>query len=267
MGEEASRALTQATSFQGGGRGCVRPVGEGRVRFSCHPGIACFTACCADLHLVLTPYDVLRMKKRLHVTAGEFIERYTEPHESEDHGLPLIRLKMREDGGRPCPFVSPKGCAIYEDRPGACRLYPFGRGASVGLSGQEEEFYFIVSESHCLGFQEEREWTVDEWIEDQAVRLYNEMNRPWMEVIANKNARVSGLTDEKVAMFHMASYNLDRFREFVFRTKFLKVFRLASDESEKVASDEVELMKLAMRWLGFALCGLDTLVLDYPSGG
>ena len=163
--------------------------------------------------------------------------------------------------------MGPKGCAIYEDRPGACRLYPFGRGASVGLSGKEEEFYFIVGESHCLGFQEEREWTVGEWIEDQGVRLYNEMNRPWIEVIANRNARVSGLTDQKLAMFHMASYNLDRFREFVFRTKFLKVFELTPEEGEKVAADEVELMKLAMRWLGFALCGLDTLVPVYPSGG
>jgi Fe-S-cluster containining protein len=267
MGAEASNKLMEATSFQDGSRGCVRPVGEGRIRFSCHPQIACFTACCADLHLVLTPYDVLRMKKRLGVTAGEFIERYTEPHESGNHGPPLIRLKMREDGGHRCPFVSPKGCAIYEDRPGACRLYPLGRGASVGLSGKEEEFYFIVGESHCLGFQEGREWTADEWIEDQGVRLYNEMNRPWIEVIANRNVRISGLTDQKLAKFHMASYNMDRFREFVFRTKFFKVFQLAPEEGEKVAADEVELMKLAMRWLGFALCGLNTLVLDYPSGG
>jgi len=137
----------------------------------------------------------------------------------------------------------------------------------VALSGKEEEFYFIVSESHCLGFQEEREWTVEEWIEDQGVRLYNEMNRPWIEVVANKNARISGLTDQKLAMFHMASYNLDRFREFVFRTKFLKVFALTPEEGEKAAADEVELMKLAMRWLGFALCGLDTLVPVCPSGG
>jgi hypothetical protein len=136
----------------------------------------------------------------------------------------------------------------------------------VALSGKEEEFYFIVSESHCLGFQEEREWTVDEWIEDQGVRLYNDMNRPWMEVVANKHARISGLTDQKRAMFHMASYNLERFREFVFRTKFLKVFALTAEEGEKAAADEGELMKLAMRWLGFSLCGLDTLALRLPTG-
>jgi hypothetical protein len=264
---EATLSQDGATPTGGEAGVCVRPVGEGKVRFSCHPHIACFTACCADLRLVLTPYDVLRIKRRLRVSAGEFIERYTQPHESEEHGLPLIRLKMGEDGGHRCPFVGPKGCAIYEDRPGACRLYPFGRGARVGLSGKEQEFYFIVGESHCLGFQEKREWTVDEWIEDQGVRLYNEMNRPWIEVIANKNVRINMLTDQKLAMFHMASYNLDRFREFVFRTKFLKVFRLTPEEGEKVAGEEIELMKLAMRWLGFAFCGLDTLPLDYPFGG
>jgi Fe-S-cluster containining protein len=247
--------------------GSVRPMAGGKVRFSCHPHIDCFTACCADLQLVLTPYDVLRMKKRLHITAGEFLERYTLPHDGVDHPLPLIRLKMREEGGHRCPFVGPEGCVIYEDRPGACRLYPFGRGASVGLSGREEEFYFLVSESHCRGFQEDKEWTVDEWIDDQGARLYNEMNRPWMDIVANKTSPVNALNDEKRAMFHLASYDLDRFREFVLRTKFLKVFRLNSEERDKMAVDDVELMKLAMRWLGFALCGLDTLVLDYHSGG
>jgi hypothetical protein len=224
------------------------------------------------------------MKKRLRLTAGEFIKEYTQPHEAEASAIgagiaqaggcafPLIRLRMKNDERRSCPFVSRQGCAIYEDRPGACRLYPFGRAARNGFSGEEKEFYFLVNESHCLGFQEEREWTVGEWtvgewIESQGAAIYNEMNRTWIEVVANKNVRISSLTDQKLAMFHMASYNLDRFREFVFRTKFLKVFRLTPEEGEKVAADEVELMKLAMRWLGFAICGLDTLALDYPSGG
>ncbi len=33
-------------------------------RFHCHPGISCFTDCCRQLELALTPYDVLRLKRR-----------------------------------------------------------------------------------------------------------------------------------------------------------------------------------------------------------
>jgi Fe-S-cluster containining protein len=238
----------------------VRPLTDGRLKFSCHRGISCFTACCADLHLVLTPYDILRMKKRLQLPAAEFTRKYTEPHEAGESLFPLMRLRMREDEGRPCPFVSPQGCTIYEDRPGACRLYPLGRAAAGSLPGKgEREFYFLVDESHCLGFREEREWSVEEWIQDQGVRLYNEMNRPWMEIVTSQSPRLREVNEQKWGMFYMVSYNLDRFRDFVFQTKFLKVFDVPPEETEKVASDDAELMKLGMRWLKFALFGEDTL--------
>lgn len=249
-------AFTNTMKSNREGQGGLMPLPGGTLKFSCHTGIGCFTACCADLYLVLTPYDVLRMKKRLRLTAGEFLTKYTQLHEGEESVFPLIRLKMNDDEGRRCPFVGPQGCAVYEDRPGACRLYPLGRAASGGISGKEEgELYFLVNEPHCLGFLEEKEWSVEEWIQDQGVKLYNEMNRPWMEIITGRNRLMGELTEQKLGMFHMASYNLDRFREFVFQTTFLKVFDVPSGEIEKVASDEVELMKLGMRWLRFVLYG------------
>jgi Fe-S-cluster containining protein len=237
----------------------IHPLSGNKLRFSCHPEIPCFTACCADLHLILTPYDILRMKKRLRLSGKEFVARYTEPHEGEDSPFPMVRLKMNDDEGRRCPFVSPKGCTIYEDRPGACRLYPLGRAAADGTTG-EREFYFLVSEAHCLGFGEEREWTVEEWIKDQGVAHYNEMNRPWMEMVTSQNPRLKELTGEKLGMFYMTSYHLDRFRDFVFQTKFLKVFHVSPGEAEKAATDDAELMKLGMRWLKFALWGEYTLI-------
>jgi uncharacterized protein len=253
--------LKGAATSPEGSQGGIRPLAEGKLRFSCHGGIPCFTACCADLHLILTPYDILRMKRHLQLSSGQFLKQYTQPHKDGESIFPLIRLRMREDEGRRCPLVSRQGCIIYEDRPGACRLYPLGRAATSGGSGGEERaLYFLVDESHCLGFREEREWTVEEWIEDQGVGLYNEMNRPWMEIVTSKNPRLRELTEQKLGMFHMASYNLDRFRDFVFQTKFFKVFGVSPGEIEKVASDEVELMKLSMRWLKFALFGEDTLV-------
>ena len=45
--------------------------------FSCHPGIDCFTQCCQDVNILLTPYDIARMKNRLGMTSTEFLERHT----------------------------------------------------------------------------------------------------------------------------------------------------------------------------------------------
>jgi hypothetical protein len=130
---------------------------------------------------------------------------------------------------------------------------------------QAAEHHFIVDESHCLGFNEETEWSVEEWVENQGFDVYTEMNRPWMEIVASQNPRKRQLNQEKLQMFYMVSYNLDRFRDFVFQTKFLRVFRLSAGEVERISTSETELMKLGMKWLGFALFGETTLTLPHPS--
>lgn len=60
-------------------------------------------------------------------------------------------------------------------------------------------------------------------------------------------------------MFFMASYNLDRFREFVFKSKFFELFDVETDIKERLASDDVSLMKYAFDWLRFSLFGDKTM--------
>jgi Fe-S-cluster containining protein len=253
-------------SLQVDRRGCpegegVFPLSDGRLRFACHSGVPCFTECCADLRLILTPYDILRMKNRLQISAEAFLERYTVALEDEGSNLPMVGLRMGEEPRRRCPFVSDeKGCRIYEDRPGACRLYPLGRASCAAAAGAEVESYFVVKEAHCLGFREPCEWTVEDWLVDQGIHLYNQMNRPWMEIITH--AGKERLTEDKLRMFYLTGYNLDRFREFVMQTKFLDVFRLPSHQVEEIRTDDVALLKLGMQWLLFALYGQQTLPMD-----
>jgi hypothetical protein len=46
-------------------------------RFHCSPGVACFTRCCADVTIALTPYDVIRLKNALGISSDAFLEKYT----------------------------------------------------------------------------------------------------------------------------------------------------------------------------------------------
>ena len=55
-----------------------KPVTENTFKFRCYKEIKCFTKCCADLNLTLTPYDILRIKKRLDLPSDQFLNRYTE---------------------------------------------------------------------------------------------------------------------------------------------------------------------------------------------
>jgi len=45
----------------------VRLSYNSRFSFKCHPGVACFTECCRGSNIILTPYDVIRLKNRLNL--------------------------------------------------------------------------------------------------------------------------------------------------------------------------------------------------------
>lgn len=239
----------------------MQPIPDGRFRFACRRSLPCFTKCCANLNLVLTPYDVLRLKNRLKVSSKVFLERYTISYIDEDCGMPVVKLKMNDDKDRRCPFVSPEGCTVYEDRPGACRIYPLGRAASK-IRGRERagEYYFMVKESHCLGFDEDKEWTIEEWIKDQGLDEYNAMNDIFMDITAGRHSRtIKTLGGQRLKMFYMACYSLDEFRRFIFESTFLDRFVIEQDVINRIKADDVELMRLACQWLQFALFGDKTI--------
>jgi Fe-S-cluster containining protein len=237
------------------------PLKENAFTFGCHKGIECFTECCAALKLVLTPYDILRIKHRLNLSSHEFLERFTETSVNHNQRFPMVTLKMREDETRTCPFVTPDGCTIYEDRPGACRLYPVGRAAlKVEMESHAREKFFIVREEHCLGFQESKEWTMETWMANEGLEEYNAMNDRWLEIISStRSLGPQKEVSRKIQMFFMASYNLDRFREFVFKSRFFELFDVPSGLNDRLASEDAALMQFAFEWLKFSLFGEKTL--------
>jgi Fe-S-cluster containining protein len=230
---------------------------KNEFHFDCHKNISCFTHCCAGLRLVLTPYDILRMKNRLNLSSGDFLERYTETVFESPSPFPMVKLKMEEDENAACPFVTPDGCTIYEDRPGACRIYPLGRAAlKVGREKTAREKFFMVNEAHCLGFHEPKRWTVEEWVANEGVDDYNAMNDQWLEIITSRKS-LGPVEDvrKKVQMFYMTSYNLDKFREFIFKSRFFERFEVAPDLRAELARHDTPLMKFGFDWLRFSLFG------------
>lgn len=238
--------------------GPFHPIKDDCFRFACHPGVPCFNECCADLNLALTPYDILRLKNRLGMTSDQFLEKHAETHTDDGGRFPRVQLKMTEKPGRPCPFVTQQGCSVYEDRPGACRIYPVGRGSAHG----GKEIFFLVREKHCRGFEEPKEWAVKDWLGDQGLKKYNRMNDLWMEIITSKKSL--GPAEHmvrKIQMFYMVSYNLDKFRAFVSGSRFLDMFDLDAELVKKIPQDDETLLELGFDWLHFSLYGEKTLPL------
>jgi Fe-S-cluster containining protein len=243
---------------------------ESPLQFRCHPGVKCFTACCGGIKIVLTPYDIMQLIKRLGIPAHEFLHRYTEPTYLEKTDMPGVIIKLREEDNK-CPFVTPEGCTVYSDRPTACRYYPVGmadfhEGGSRDADGneltsKEEKFFFVVKEDHCKGFAEDKHWTVGEWRQDQGVDVRDEMNKEWLRLVMRRKSfgLQATLSEQAKRMFFMASTDLATFRRFIFESSFLDTYEIDEETLRKIKEDDVELMLFSFKYLASSLFGVQNM--------
>lgn len=231
----------------------VRLSYDSKFKFKCHPGVKCFTKCCRGINIVLTPYDIILLKNRMNLSSEEFLAIYTKVELLEKTDLPVVTLGLvGEDEEKACPFVRNDGCIVYEDRPTTCRYYPLGVASLSHKEGADDKgFYFFVNEPHCLGFEEDHEWTVNEWRKDQGVDIHDEINAIWTDLVVRKRSFPPNvkLTDQAKQMFFMVSYNIDKFREFVFESSFLKRYEVDPKTVEKIKNDEIALLHFGVKWL------------------
>lgn len=223
-----------------------------RFRFSCHSGLACFNSCCADINILLTPYDLLRMRRSAGLSSGEFLKRYTVPLLADD-GLPLLVLKMNEDETKSCPFVLSEGCMIYPDRPWSCRMYPIFPTSS-------EEDSFVQERNSCLGLKGEKEWTIDEWKNAQGIDIYEKMNEYYKEITYHSFFQKGNKLDPgKAKLIYRSCYDLDEFKRFLFETRFFDIYDVEKEVIARLREEEEELLGFGYRWIKFNLFGEDTL--------
>ena len=227
-----------------------------RFRFECHKQVGCYTQCCRGINIILTPYDIIRLKHRLNLTSDEFLAIYTTLQLLEKTDLPVVTLKLLDDEQSSCPFVRQEGCIVYEDRPTTCRYYPLGVASlSYKTEIDEEEFYFFINEPHCLGFHEQTDWTVERWRKDQGVDIHDKINAEWTDLIVRKHSFIANmkLTDHSKQMFFLASYNIDKFRQFVFQSSFLARYDIDYETTQKIRDNELELLAFGLKWLKWLL--------------
>jgi Fe-S-cluster containining protein len=220
-------------------------------RYECSETVPCFNECCRDLNQFLSPYDILRLKSHLGMSANDFLAQYCSQHTGPESGLPIITLKPKEAPQLTCPFVTPAGCRVYPDRPSSCRTYPLVRAISKSReTGKISEHFMVIKEPHCLGFHEKKEQTVRQWIEHQGITVYNEFNDMLMEIISLKNRLIPGPLDIKSRyIFHLALYDLDNFRSQIFVNDLLNDFDVDQKLLEDAKTSDVALLMLGLTWV------------------
>jgi len=251
----SGEALTQETIL----RDCPRMTPDDCFTFECNRSLDCFTRCCADVVIVLTPYDVLRLKKALGIDSSEFLDRYTLSPFTEEQKIPTVILRMHSETKK-CPFVTDQGCSVYADRPWACRMYPLGVAEPKNPSPADHAFHFLVREDLCHGHGRGQSCGVRQWLADQGIDAYEMMGASFRDLMLHDFwDQGEALTPQKMDMYYMACFDLDRFRRFVFETRFLDLFQVDEARVEALRSDDEELLEFAMQWLRFSLFGEKTM--------
>jgi Fe-S-cluster containining protein len=223
--------------------------------FACHCGLACFNTCCANKRLPLYPYDLLRLRRGLGLTSAEVLARLATLEEDPASGWPALRLTLTGEGR--CPLLGPAGCTVYAHRPAACRTYPLARAAAPGADGGPAREVFLRQESPaCLGWQEARALSVEQWVDEQGLAPYQEANDRLLGLFLHprRKGRVT-LTQAQTHAVILALYNIDVFRQWAQTPG--AAGRLGVDPASlgAVLADDEELLALGQEWLTRELFG------------
>ncbi len=234
------------------------PLDSAKFTFGCGPDVPCYTVCCHKLELRLYPYDIIRLKNRLGISSEEFLNRYTGLIKGDNPCFPTVILVMTDDEEKSCPFLVAEGCSVYPDRPSACRTYPLERGVEkISDSARLLEHYFLVKHPYCKGHGRGREWTVKEWVRDQNLVEYNQMDDLWAEMdrlfADHRIWRGEGAAGPRQQMAFMACYNIDRFREYVNENRILEQYRIDKGRKKVIMADDEALLSFAFDWLRLVL--------------
>ena len=229
------------------------PLDGKTFRFACNPDVPCFTRCCHDADMHLYPYDIIRLKKSLGMRSEEFLVAHTLTAFRDNPHFPGVMLKMSEEEGHPCAFLTQAGCTVYQDRPYSCRAYPLEPAMSGDGAKGVAVTASLVRHTHCKGHGLGEEWTATRYMDDQEMAVHNKQNAAWARVasllFAPNTFGAKGADNPAMNMAFMASYNMDTFRRFVFESSFLKRFAIPKKRLKLVRHDDVALMHLGFDWI------------------
>jgi len=224
--------------------------------FACHRGLDCYTSCCRDVNIFLTPNDVIRLKKALGLTSSEFLRQYTDLVVIPGRYLPLVQLKMNEENERKCFFLREGyGCIHYAHRPWACRMFPLDERGAGG-------YLVIAKPERCHGLTAPQQWTVKDWLMDQGATQSKEADGSYDALSGHEMLRSLDIENEQVQRMIITSlFDIDAFRDFVYNSTFLDRFELEPQLVEDCKTMDDILLDVGFAWVRFGLFGQKTLKL------
>jgi len=116
--------------------------------------------------------------------------------------------------------------------------------------------YALVQEKHCLGHQEPRSLSIDDYRQEQGVDVYDEKGRGWRQLVLKRKSAGPGIGKPPAVsnqLFFMASYDVDRFRAFVSSDSFNKTYDVPLEVMATLLADDEALLEFGYNFLKHTL--------------
>lgn len=148
--------------------------------------------CCFKRDVIINIYELVRMRNALGLTTSELFKKdFITVFTGSESGLPLCMISM----DKLCPFLAPAYlaenikiakdlkkpttnyiCSINKHKPMMCRLYPLGRIIKMDKDSDKMSSKFVLLEEPVCkkAFENGKEWTLKEWLEDIEFKHYSE---------------------------------------------------------------------------------------------
>jgi hypothetical protein len=103
--------------------------------------------------------------------------------------------------------------------------------ALLSMRRQDEytdtQSYALVKEEHCLGYNEPRSITIDDYRKEQGLEEYDELARGWRQLILKKKSSGPSIgkpSKHSLQLFFMVCYDIGTFRSFVTSEGFTELY-------------------------------------------
>lgn len=109
-----------------------------------------------------------------------------------------------------------------------------------------EQFFVLIHETHCKGFEEKPSQTPLQYSSEQGLDLYNKYNDTLINILQHEKIRQGmQLSPQQCDDFILALYDLDRFRKEILPG----ITEPILEQQRKAFEDDVKLLSFTLDWL------------------
>ena len=182
-------------------------------RFECRPELNCFGMCCTT-EIILTPYDIARMRRHLSIDTGTLLSTYCNTYIDPHSGFPFVILRHKDDK---CVFFGRHGCDVYESRPSCCRNYPLARVIDEDHETGKRliRYYLQQGAAYCEGLGRGPGRTIQDYCKINGLEPFEKANDLFLDIPFTFNRLPHNIRQDREiqSMIFESVFNFDCFFE------------------------------------------------------